>query len=112
MTSLLAGKTAIVTGASSGIGRAIAVSFASEGARVVIADIDTRPIEGGDPTADIINTSGGAALFEKTDVTRWEDIDSLILRTVARDGRLDIMVNNAATYSGTALADTSAEQWD
>src|ERR1700722_18780130 len=112
MSSLLAGKTAVVTGASSGIGRAIAVSFASEGARVVIADIESRPIEGGDPTVDIILESGGEAFFEKTDVARWEDIDSLIAKTAARYGRLDILVNNAATYSGTALLDTSAEQWE
>jgi len=112
MTRLLAGKTAVVTGASSGIGRAIAVSFASEGARVVIADIEPRPIEGGDPTLDIIEASGGEAFFETTDVARWEDIDSLIAKTIARYGRLDILVNNAATYSGTALLDTSAEQWD
>lgn len=111
MSSLLAGKTAVVTGASSGIGRAIAVSFASEGASVVIADIDPQPLEGGDRTADIIKQMGGRAFFEKTDVVRWEEIDSLIAKTVACYGRLDIMVNNAATYSGTALTDTSAEQW-
>ncbi len=112
MSSLLAGKAAVVTGASSGIGRAIAVSFASEGASVVVADIDPQPLEGGDRTADIINESGGEACFEKIDVARWEDIDSLIGKTVARYGRLDIMVNNAATYSGTALLETSAEQWE
>jgi glucose 1-dehydrogenase len=112
MSSLLVGKTAVVTGASSGIGRAIAVSFASEGASVVIADIDPQPLEGGDRTADIINKSGGEAFFENIDVARWRDIDSLIVKTVARYGRLDIMVNNAATYSGTALLDTSAEQWE
>jgi glucose 1-dehydrogenase len=112
MSNLLAGKTAVVTGASSGIGRAIAVSFASEGANVIIADIDPQPLEGGDRTVDIINKSGGKAFFERIDVVRWEDIDSLIVKTVARYGRLDIMVNNAATYSGTALTDTSAEQWE
>jgi glucose 1-dehydrogenase len=111
MTSLLAGKITVVTGASSGIGRAIALSFANEGASVVVADIDPQPIEGGDRTADIINKSGGEAFFEKTDVMHWEDIDSLIIKTVARHGRLDVMVNNAATYSGTSLLDTSAEQW-
>ena len=112
MSSELAGKTAVVTGASSGIGRAIALSFASEGASVVIADLDTQPIEGGDPTADLIQRSGGEAIFLKADVARWEDIDSVIAKTVERYGRLDILVNNAATYSGTALADTSAEQWE
>ena len=112
MSSELAGKTAVVTGASSGIGRAIALSFASEGASVVIADLDTQPIEGGDPTADLIQRSGGEAIFQKADVARWEDIDSVIAKTVERYGRLDILVNNAATYSGTALADTSAEQWE
>ncbi len=112
MSSLLAGKTAVVTGASSGIGRAIAASFADEGASVVIADLRAEPIEGGDPTADLIRRSGGEAIFEKADVARWEDVDSVIAKTVDRYGRLDIMVNNAATYSGTALADTSAEQWD
>jgi NAD(P)-dependent dehydrogenase (short-subunit alcohol dehydrogenase family) len=78
----------------------------------VVADVDPLPVEGGDRTADIINNSGGEAIFEKTDVARWEDIDALIVRTVARHSRLDIMVNNAATYSGTALIDTSAEQWE
>lgn len=111
MSSLLTGKTAVVTGASSGIGRAIAVSFAAEGARVVIADIDPLPIEGGDRTTEVIRRTGGEASFEKTDVSRWEDIDSLVSRTIARHGRLDIMVNNAATYSGTPLLETSAEQW-
>lgn len=112
MSSLLTGKTAVVTGASSGIGRAIAVSFAAEGARVVIGDVDPLPIEGGDRTTEVIRRTGGEACFEKTDVSRWEDIDSLISKTIARHGRLDIMVNNAATYSGTPLLETSAEQWE
>jgi NAD(P)-dependent dehydrogenase (short-subunit alcohol dehydrogenase family) len=112
MSSLLAGKVAVVTGASSGIGRAIAASFAAEGASVVIADVVAEPLEGGESTLDLIARSGGVASFEKTDVGSWEDIDALISRTVARHGRLDVMVNNAAIFSGTALLDTSAEQWD
>jgi NAD(P)-dependent dehydrogenase (short-subunit alcohol dehydrogenase family) len=107
----LNGKVAIVTGASSGIGRAIAISFASEGARVVVADVTATPIEGGVPTAELIDRSGGAASFEKVDVAQWEEVDSLVTKVVERHGRIDVMVNNAAIYTGTALLDTSLAQW-
>ncbi|HLZ97224.1 MAG TPA: glucose 1-dehydrogenase [Steroidobacteraceae bacterium] len=112
MFSLLAGKIAVVTGASSGIGRAIATAFAAEGAAVVIADLTSEPVEGGEPTADLIIRTGGEASFEAVDVGRWEDVDSLIAKTVSSHGRLDIMVNNAATYTGTPLLETSAAQWE
>jgi NAD(P)-dependent dehydrogenase (short-subunit alcohol dehydrogenase family) len=112
MPSVLAGKIAVVTGASSGIGRAIAIAFADQGASVVVADITEEPLEGGERTLDVIGRAGGAASFEKTDVGRWEDIDSLIGNTVSRHGRLDIMVNNAAIYTGTALLQTGAAQWE
>ena len=112
MSSLLAGKTAVVTGASSGIGRAIAVSFAAEGAIVVIADVTSEPLEGGEPTVDLIAGAGGEASFVTADVGRWEDIDLAVAKTVSRHGRLDIMVNNAATYTGTPLLDTSAAHWE
>src|SRR5258708_3307468 len=112
MSSLLAGKIAVVTGASSGIGRAIAIGFAGEGASVVIADITEQPVEGGDSTVDIITRAGGSAFFQKTDVGRWDDVDALIGATVERHGRLDVMVNNAATYSGTALLQTEPAQWE
>jgi NAD(P)-dependent dehydrogenase (short-subunit alcohol dehydrogenase family) len=112
MSSLLAGKVAVVTGASSGIGRAIAISFANEGAAVVIADITEQPLEGGESTLEIIARAGGAATFQRTDVGRWEELDLLIGNTVARHGRLDVMVNNAAIYTGTALLETESEQWE
>jgi glucose 1-dehydrogenase len=112
MSALLTGKIAVVTGASSGIGRAIAANFAAEGAVVVIADLTTEPVEGGEPTVDLISRAGGQASFEATDVGTWEDIDSLIAKTVSRHGRLDIMVNNAATYTSTPLLETSPAQWE
>ena len=112
MSSLLAGKVAIVTGASSGIGRAIAANFAAEGAITVIADIVSDPLEGGESTLELIGRSGAKASFHKTDIADWEQVDALVGETVARHGRLDVMVNNAAIYSGTALLDTSAAQWE
>ena len=112
MSSLLAGKIAVVTGASSGIGRAIAISLAGEGACVVIADIAEDPVEGGEPTLALITRAGGTASFQKTDVGSWKDVDALVGTAVERYGRLDIMVNNAATYSGTALLQTEAAQWE
>jgi NAD(P)-dependent dehydrogenase (short-subunit alcohol dehydrogenase family) len=112
MSSILAGNIAVVTGASSGIGRAIASGFAAEGAVVVIADITAEPVEGGEPTAELITRAGGKASFKTVDVASWNDIDALIADTVTRHGRLDIMVNNAATYSGTPLLKTTSAQWE
>jgi NAD(P)-dependent dehydrogenase (short-subunit alcohol dehydrogenase family) len=110
--SLLDGRIAIVTGASSGIGRAIAMRFAAEGAVVVIADTREDPIEGGEPTVDLIRRAGGRCVFQPTDVSRWADVDRLVGETVHQHGHLDVMVNNAATYTGTTVLDTTEEQWN
>ena len=110
--ALLEGKSAIVTGASSGIGRAIALSFAREGAAVGLADVTPTPLEGGEPTLDLILRAGGTAFFQACDVAVWDDVDAVVSEAVARFGRLDIMVNNAAIFSGTPLLDTTAEQWE
>jgi len=109
----LEGKTAVITGGASGIGRAIAILFAEEGANVVIGDLTTEVREGGEPTHEVINGAGGQALFEICDVSAWADVDALVSLAVARFRSLDIMVNNAATLGGgTKLLDTTEEDWD
>ncbi|PBB17945.1 glucose 1-dehydrogenase [Mesorhizobium sp. WSM4313] len=110
--ALLASKTVIVTGASSGIGRAIALKFAAEGASVVVADMVEQPIEDGESTTDMIRSAGGAAIYVKTDISDWSAVDALVGATIARFGRLDVMVNNAAIYTSTNLIETTPEQWN
>jgi glucose 1-dehydrogenase len=109
---LLDGKVAVVTGASSGLGRAIAIRYASEGARVVLADLREEPIEGGEPTQVQIERAGGTAISVATDVSVWDDVDRLVETAATRYGRLDVMVNNAATYTSTNLVETSETQWE
>lgn len=108
----LSGKTAIVTGASSGIGRAIARVFAREGATVVCADITTDVVEGGEPVVDVIERDGGRALFRRTDVSSAGQVDALVAETVRRFGRLDVIVNDAVVRGGTPLVETSEAEWD
>lgn len=107
----LAGKTAIVTGGASGIGRAIAVLFAKEGANVVIGDVIETPREGGAPTGKVIAEAGGTARTYRCDVARWDDVDALIRRAVDEFGKLDVMVNNAAIVVGKTILETSEEDW-
>ena len=108
---LLADKIAIVTGGSSGIGRAIALKFAAEGASIVIADTVEQPIEGGESTVRMIRSAGGAAIYIPTDISNWNAVDALVGTTVAQYGRLDVMINNAAIYTSTNLIETTPEQW-
>jgi len=105
-------RVAIVTGASSGIGRSIAQRFADEGAVVVLADVRTEPLEGGEPTLDLILAEGGQAEYHEVDVSSWDQVDAMVEATVARHGALDIMVNNAAIGTGTALLETEEADWN
>ncbi|MGH3033839.1 MAG: SDR family NAD(P)-dependent oxidoreductase [Gaiellaceae bacterium] len=74
----LAGKTIVVTGGSSGIGRAMSLAFSREGADVVIGDVRHTPREGGTPTDLLIGDEGGSALYIEADVSRWDDIGRLV----------------------------------
>jgi len=105
-------RIVVVTGGASGIGKAICLKAAAEGAKVVVADIREDPREGGENTVDMISDVGGEAVFMTVDVTRWDDVDRLISDTVSRYGALDVMVNNAAAHGGKALLETSEEEWD
>jgi len=105
-------RSTIVTGAASGIGRAIALAFAREGACVMVADLQREPLEGGVPTDEAIAEAGGVARFETCDVSVWSDVDRVVSRAVEAWGGLDVMVNNAATYAGTPLLETSEAAWN
>ena len=108
----LAGRVALVTGGASGIGRAIAARFAREGAVVVIADITTQVREGGVPTHEWLAGEGLPVEHVLCDVSREEDCEAAVERMVARHGRLDVLVNDAAIGLGKPLLETSREEWD
>lgn len=107
---LLDGKVAIVTGASSGIGRAIAQRYAQDGAKVVVADTREEAIEG-ETTVRQIEAAGGEAIFISTDIADQQAVITMMRQAVDRFGRLDILVNNAAVYTSTNLLQTTPEQW-
>ena len=104
------GKVALVTGATSGIGRAAAIAYAREGANVVVAG---RRVEEGNAVVRAITEAGGAGLFVKTDVTREADIIALVAGTLDRFGRLDIAFNNAGWLGALApTADQTNDNYD
>ncbi|HWF60736.1 MAG TPA: SDR family NAD(P)-dependent oxidoreductase [Nitrospira sp.] len=100
-------KVAIVTGSSSGIGKAIALRFGQEGAKVVVA---ARRLQLCEQTVSQIKTLGGEAWPIQTDVSDERQVERLISDTVNRYGRIDILVNNAGIGGGGRVVETSAEK--
>lgn len=104
----LDGKVAIVTGAAMGIGKAIALEFANQGAKIVTADIDVRE---GKKVENLINKNR-ESLFIKADVSEEKDVKNLVEKTVQKFGKLDIVVNNAGIYEPKSIENLDAKDWD
>lgn len=106
----LEGKVAVVTGAASGMGKAIAELYAKEGASVIVSDLN---IDGAEAVASSITTNGGKAIAVKTNVADQNDINAMIDTAVNEFGTLDILVNNAGIMDNMSpVGDVSDESWD
>ena len=116
---LVDGRVVIVTGAGGGIGRAHALAFAAEGARVVVNDIgvglDGSPASGGSAAqgvVDEITSAGGEAIADGSDIADWNQAAGLITTAVETFGGLDVLVNNAGIVRDRMLANTSEDEFD
>ena len=106
----LEGKVALITGASSGMGRAMALLFAKEGAKVSVVDVSTA---GGQEVVDLIKRDGGIAQFINADVTKASDVEQMTKVTVNAYTKLDILVNNAGVpMKFTPIDEVDEELWD
>jgi glucose 1-dehydrogenase len=107
-------RSAIVTGAASGIGRATAIRLAADGFDVIVADIRRDPLTGGETTDALIEQAGGRALYVEADVADEATCERLVQTAVSRTGTLDVIVNNAvlAGSHSKALLETEPGDWD
>ena len=103
----LDGRIAIITGAGRGLGRAHALLFAAEGARVVVNDLDAA-----DPVVEEIHAAGGEAVANHDDVADWAAGERLVASAIDAFGGLDVLVNNAGILRDRALVNMSEEEWD
>jgi NAD(P)-dependent dehydrogenase (short-subunit alcohol dehydrogenase family) len=108
MNMKLEGRVSIITGSASGIGRAGALEFAKQGARVVVADIN---LEGAQETAKQIEAAGGTALAVRTDVADPESVRGLVEQTLRSFGGINVLFNNAAIQVNKTVEDTTVEEW-
>lgn len=106
---MLPDKIAIVTGASKGIGRAIALRLAKEGANVVIADVDK---DEGEKVAQMIREMGRDCLAVKCDVRNSQEVEEMVEKTMQKFGRIDILVNNAGVSSMAPMVELEEKDWD
>jgi NAD(P)-dependent dehydrogenase (short-subunit alcohol dehydrogenase family) len=106
----LKGQVALVTGGAAGIGRAAALAFARDGAKVVVSDVN---VAGGEETLRLLRDAGGEGIFVTADVSKAADVKSLTAAAVERFGRIDCAFNNAGVEGDTApTADCSEQNWD
>lgn len=119
MGTKLQDKVAVVTGSSSGNGRAIALALAAEGASVVCSDIRREAREGGyegdilTPTDDVIRAGGGKAEYVEADAADYAAVENLVGSAVSSFGKLDVMVNNAGIFTGLhTIVDETEDEYD
>ena len=105
----LKNRSVVITGSGSGIGRACALEFASEGANIVVADIQT---EAAKETVRQIQAAGGKAFACEVDVSRPDSVASLVDATIKTYGKIDTLINNAAIQVNKTIADTTFDEWN
>ncbi|MEM2932183.1 MAG: SDR family oxidoreductase [Nitrososphaerota archaeon] len=109
LSERLSNKIAVITGAASGIGRAIALEFAREGASIVLVDIDEKGLI---EVASLIKANGKKAINVVADLTKVSDIEKILLKALKEFGRIDILVNSVGVLRGGRIEDLSEADWD